>query len=206
MPNNKEKAGKIFVVSGPSGSGKTTLLRTVRLKKEFRDNLVKIVTVTTRKPRRQERDGKDYHFLDKEEFLKRLQNGEFIESQELYGDYYATPQKGLLQAIRRGQDALLCVDVKGAKALKHIFPKESVLIFIKVADIKNLRERLHLRSSESRDVLEKRLKIARDEMACAKNYDYIIMNDELPKAIKELSAIIIAERLKMPKKEEKGGM
>lgn len=202
MSNNKEKAGKIFVVSGPSGSGKTTLLKTVRLKKEFRNNLVKIVTVTTRKPRPAEQDGKDYQFLDKEEFLKRLQNGEFIESQEIYGDYYATPQKDLLQVIRGGKDALLCVDVRGAHALKHIFPKESILIFIKVADIKNLRQRLFLRSSESKDALERRLKIAREEMAYAKNYDYVIMNDELQKALKELSAIIIAERLKVPKKEE----
>ena len=187
------------MVSGPSGSGKTTLLRTVRLKKEFRDNLVKIITATTRKPRDGERNGKDYQFLDREDFLKRLQNGEFIESQQIYGDYYATPEKELSAMIATGRDALLCVDVKGALAIKHIFARDSVLIFIKVADIKSLRQRLHLRSSESKDSLEKRLKIAKEEMSYAKNYDYIIMNDELKNAIRELSAIIIAERLKVAK-------
>lgn len=199
MSNNKAKPGRIFVVSGPSGSGKTTLLRTVRLKKEFRDNLVKIITATTRKPRDGERNGKDYQFLDREDFLKRLQNGEFIESQQIYGDYYATPEKELSAMIATGRDALLCVDVKGALAIKHIFARDSVLIFIKVADIKSLRQRLHLRSSESKDSLEKRLKIAKEEMSYAKNYDYIIMNDELKNAIRELSAIIIAERLKVAK-------
>lgn len=200
MLNNKEKTGRIFVVSGPSGSGKTTLLRTVRSKKEFRDNLIKVITVTTRKPRTGEKNGKDYQFLGREEFQKRLQNGEFIESQEIYGDYYATPQKDLSALIRSGKDALLCVDVKGAFALKHIFPRESILIFIKVPDIKSLRERLHLRSSESKEALERRLKIAREEIAQAKNYDYAIMNDDLPRALKELSAIIIAERIKVAKK------
>jgi guanylate kinase len=197
MSNNKAKTGKIFVVSGPSGSGKTTLLKTIRLRKEFRNNLVKIITATTRKMRADEKNGKDYQFLGWEDFLKRLQNGEFIESQEIYGDYYATPKKELSQLIAAGRDALLCVDVKGALAIKHIFPRESILVFIKVADIKTLRERLHLRSSESRNSLERRLKIAKEEMSYVKNYDYVIMNDELKKAIKELSAIIIAERLKV---------
>lgn len=200
MSSNKEKTGRIFVVSGPSGSGKTTLLMTVRSRKEFRDNLVKVVTITTRKPRPGERNGKDYQYLGKEEFLKRLQNGEFIESQEIYGDYYATPQKDLMALIRSGRDALLCVDVRGAFALKHIFPRESILIFIKVPDIKSLRERLHLRSSENKEALERRLKIAREEISQSKNYDYAIMNDDLPRALKELSAIIIAERLRVLKK------
>ena len=200
MLSNKENLGRIFVVSGPSGSGKTTLLMTVRSRKEFRDNLVKVITVTTRKPRPGERNGKDYQFLVKEEFLKRLQNGEFIESQEIYEDYYATPQKDLTALIRSGKDALLCVDVRGAFALKHIFPRESILIFIKVPDIKSLRERLHLRSSENKETLERRLKIAREEIAQSKNYDYAIMNDDLPRALSELSAIIIAERLKVLKK------
>lgn len=200
MSSNKEKTGRIFVVSGPSGSGKTTLLKTVRLKREFRNNLVKIITVTTRRPRPGERNGKDYQFLGKEEFMKRLQSGEFIESQELYGDFYATPQKELSALIRSGKDALLCVDVKGAFALKRIFPRKSILIFIKVPDIKSLRERLHLRSSESKEALERRLRIAREEMASAKNYDYAIMNDDLSRALRELSAIIIAERLKVLKK------
>lgn len=193
--NNKRK-GKIFIVSGSSGSGKTTLLKALASLKEFRGNLVKIITATTRPSRDLEKDGRDYHFLGRDEFLRRLHNGEFIESQEIYGDYYATPKKDLLKLINAGQDALLCIDVKGALALKRLFPHDALLIFIKVPDIKSLRERLHLRSSETKESLAKRLEIAREEMSYAKSYDYIVVNDVLKDALKKISAIIIAERLK----------
>lgn len=193
--NNKRK-GKIFIVSGSSGSGKTTLLKQLASLKEFRGNLVKIITATTRGPRDLEKDGKDYYFLGREEFLRRLHNGEFIESQELYGDYYATPKKDLLRIINGGQDALLCIDVKGTLALKRLFPRDAVLIFIKVPDIKSLRERLHLRSSETRESLARRLEIAREEMGYARYYDYIIVNDVLKGALKKIAAVITAERSK----------
>lgn len=193
--NNKRK-GKIFIVSGSSGSGKTTLLKQLAVLKEFRGNLVKIITATTRPPRDLEKNGRDYYFLGREKFLRRLHNGEFIESQELYGDYYATPKKDLLRIINGGQDALLCIDVQGTLALKRIFPHDSVLIFIKVPALKSLRERLHLRSSETRESLAKRLEIAREEMGYARYYDYIIVNDVLKGALKKIAAVITAERLK----------
>ena len=193
--NNKRK-GKIFIVSGSSGSGKTTLLKALTSLKEFRGNLVKIITATTRPPRELEKDGRDYYFLGREEFLRRLHSGEFIESQELYGDYYATPKKDLLSIINAGQDALLCIDVKGALVLKRLFPHDALLIFIKVPALNSLRERLHLRSSESRASLAKRLEIAREEMGYARHYDYIIVNDVLKGALKKIAAVITAERLK----------
>jgi guanylate kinase len=193
--NNKRK-GKIFIVSGSSGSGKTTLLKRLASLKEFRGNLVKLITATTRAPRDLEKDGRDYYFLGREEFLRRLHNGEFIESQELYGEYYATPKKDLLRIINVGRDALLCVDVKGTLTLKRLFPRDAVLIFIKVPDIKSLRERLHLRSSETRESLAKRLEIAKEERGYAKYYDYIVVNDVLKGALKKIAAVITAERLK----------
>ena len=189
--------GRIFIVSGSSGSGKTTILSRLKLKREFRRTLVKIITVTTRPARPNEKNGKDYQFVKTDEFLKRLQGGEFIESQQIYGNYYATPKNDLLKVINSGRDALLCVDVKGALSLKRIFPKESALIFILVPDIKSLKKRLHLRSSESRESLDKRMSIAREEMSYASRYDYVIVNDILKEALKKLSAIIIAERIKV---------
>lgn len=189
--------GKIFIVSGSSGSGKTTLLKKLKLKREFRRTLVKLITVTTRPARQNEKNGRDYQFVKRDEFLKRLHSGEFIESQQIYGDFYATPKKDLLEVINGAQDALLCVDVRGALSLKHIFPKESVLIFILVPDIKSLRERLHLRSSESKGSLDKRMNFARKEMSYVKHYDYVIVNDVLKEALKKFSAIIIAERMRV---------
>jgi len=189
--------GKIFVVSGPSGSGKSTLLNKVQSKREFSENLVKIVTVTTRQPRKGEKNGRDYIFLDKDEFLSRLKNKEFAESEEVFGKYYATPKEALLRTIHQGRDALLCVDVKGARSIKRAFSQETILIFISVADIEKLRQRLCQRSTETKEALKKRLKIARKELSCAKNYDYIVDNDVLPEAVEKLSSIIIAERLKV---------
>ena len=198
MSNNPSRA-RLFVVSGPSGSGKTTLLKILRAKKQFRDNLIKVITVTTRKSRQGEKNGKDYRFMERLEFLRRREKGEFIESQEIFGEYYATPKEELLKVIRNGQDALLCVDVQGALALKHIFPEETRLIFISAADVKSLRERLHLRSSESKESLKKRLSLGRAELGYIKRYDYLIVNDVVRDALRKLSAVITAERLKVPK-------
>ncbi len=196
---NRRPKGKIFVVSGPSGSGKSTLLKAVRAKKEFRANIVRIVTVTTRAPRRLEAPGKDYCFVSREQFLSLRQKGGFAESQEVFGEYYGTPKKDLLRVINSGKDALLCIDVKGAMALRRIFPKEAVFIFISVADMRSLRQRLSLRSTESGKSLNTRLKIAKEELNCQKYYDYVIINDVLRRAVSKLAAVITAERLRQTK-------
>lgn len=193
------RPGKIFVVSGPSGSGKSTLLKAVQAKKEFRANIVRIVTVTTRAPRRLEVPGKDYYFVSREQFLSLRQKGGFAESQEVFGEYYGTPKKDLLRVINSGKDALLCIDVKGALALRRIFPKEAVFIFISVVDMRSLRQRLSLRSTESGKSLNTRLKIAKEELNCRKYYDYVIINDVLRRAVNKLAAVITAERLRQIK-------
>ena len=196
---NRGLKGKIFVVSGPSGSGKSTLLKAVQARKEFRGDLAKIVTVTTRSPRRLEKAGKDYYFVSRERFLRLRQKGGFAESQEVFGEYYGTPKKDLLRVINSGKDALLCIDVKGALALRRIFPKEAVFIFISVVDMQSLRRRLSLRSTESGKSLNTRLKIAKEELSCQKYYDYVIINDVLSHAVNKLAAVIIAERLRRTK-------
>ena len=196
---NRGPKGKIFVVSGPSGSGKSTLLKAVQARKEFRGELAKIVTVTTRSPRRLEKAGKDYYFVSRERFLRLRQKGGFAESQEVFGEYYGTPKKDLLRVINSGKDALLCIDVKGALALRRIFPKEAVFIFISVVDARSLRQRLSLRSTESGKSLNTRLKIAKEELSCQKYYDYVIINDVLSHAVNKLAAVIVAERLRQAK-------
>ena len=127
------------------------------------------------------------------------QKGGFAESQEVFGEYYGTPKKDLLRVINSGKDALLCIDVKGAMALRRIFPKEAVFIFISVADMRSLRQRLSLRSTESGKSLNTRLKIAKEELNCQKYYDYVIINDVLRRAVSKLAAVITAERLRQTK-------
>ena len=197
LNNQLRRPGKIFIVSGSSGSGKTTLLKRAQQKRAFKGNLIKITTLTTRPPRAKEKNGRDYQFVDKTEFLRRKKNGEFAESQEIYGDYYATPKKNLQEVIASGKDALLCVDVKGGLALKRLFPKKASLIFIQAPDFESLKKRLMQRSSENSESLRKRLNIAQEEMKHAKWYDYAIVNDVVGAAVAQLSAIIQAERLKV---------
>lgn len=196
MWNNK-RHGRLFIVSGSSGSGKTTLLQMLRQKKDFHKSLAKIVTVTTRAPRSTERNGRDYHFITKAEFFRRRAQGKFAESEQIYGEYYATPKKDLERILEKGSDALLCVDVKGARTLKRLFPKAAVLIFIAAPSLKNLKERLQRRSSETAESIKKRLTIVKDETRFAQYYHYVIVNEVLPQALKDLLAIITAERLRV---------
>lgn len=196
MLSKSKKHGKIFVISGSSGSGKTTLLTLALKKKECKGKVLKVTTVTTRKRRAQEINGKDYQFVGRDEFLSRKRRGEFIESQRIYGDYYGSPTEGLRKILEEGHDALLCIDVKGALTLKRIFPKRAVLIFIMVPNIEKLRERLSLRLSESNESLQKRLQIANKELRAARHYDYVIVNDILKEAVKKLSAVLVAEKVR----------
>lgn len=193
---NKPSLAKIFVISGPSGCGKTTLLKRLAKSRTFRNTITKIITVTTRLSRRGERSGRDYFFVSEKEFLRRKNKNDFAEWQEVFGNFYGTPKKELIKELKNGRDVLLCIDVKGALAIRKIFPKEAVLIFITAPDAETLKSRLHQRSTEHRHSLRRRLKVAEQEMACRKNYDHCIVNHEVASAVKELKGIIEGERKK----------
>lgn len=184
--------GRLFVISGPSGSGKTTLYKKLLQSRASRNRLVKVVSYTTRLPRRGERQGQDYLFVTKAEFLKRKNRGGFLESQNVFGSWYGTPKKEALDYLRAGRDVLLCIDVKGAKAIKKIFPK-AVLIFILPPSISALTKRLRGRSTEKHRDIRRRLQIARDEIAAAKWYDHRLINDNLSAAASRLKQIIKQE-------------
>lgn len=194
---NKKTGGRIFVVSGPSGSGKTTLIKRVRQEKKFAKNLFKVTTFTTRTRRRGEHSGRDYCFIRKEEFLRRIKKGAFVEWQEIFGQYYGVPKKNLLSAVNNGRDVILCVDVNGALKIRRIFPGQTVLIFISAPSVKSLTSRLESRSTEHSDSVRQRLRIAKKEMRYVKHYDYIIVNDTLTHAVNKLAAVITAERQKL---------
>jgi len=181
----KPKRGHLFIISAPSGAGKTTLVKAAL--KQFTDMLYSI-SYTTRKPRADERNGVDYHFVSKQDFKKGIKKGHWAEWAEVYGNYYGTSAEFIEKSLSSGYDILLDIDVQGTvQILKH-YP-DSVTIFILPPSMNALRKRLEMRASDSKAVIEKRLVNAREEMAQKKMYRHIIVNDKLPAAIEELSAI-----------------
>jgi guanylate kinase len=181
----KPKRGHLFIISAPSGAGKTTLAKAVL--QQFADMLYSI-SYTTRKPRAEERDGVDYHFVSKEDFKKGIKKGRWAEWAEVYGNYYGTSAEFIEKSLSSGCDILLDIDVQGTiQILKH-YP-DSVTIFILPPSMNALRKRLEMRGSDSKAVIERRFVNARKEMAQKKLYRHIIVNDKLSAAIEEIGAI-----------------
>lgn len=187
-----KKKGTLFIISAPSGSGKTTLC--TRLV-ELVDILYRSISMTTRAPRPGEKDGMDYIFIEKPEFLKRQKRKEFLEWAKVFGEYYGTPKKHILHMLKRGSDVLLSIDVQGAMKIKRL-GLDAVYIFILPPSLGMLKERLINRSTDSKEAIRQRLNVARKEIACSSKYDYIVVNNRLESALDNLRAIIIAERCK----------
>jgi len=190
MMLTKKRKGIIFVLSSPSGGGKTTLCRA--LKKE-RFNVVFSVSATTRKPRPGEKNGRDYIFLDKDEFKRRLLRRNFLEWTDNFGDLYGTPKRFVMETVAKNRDIILAIDVKGAMRVKRIL-RGAVLIFVLPPSLGLLKRRLKARKTETKEAERRRLSIAEGELGCYKKYDYAIVNDEVTKTVARLKSIIIAER------------
>lgn len=188
-----KKKAVLFIVSAPSGSGKTTLCSKVI---DSLNGLSRSISMTTRPPRSGERDGVDYIFIEKEEFLRRKKKGEFIEWAEVFGEYYGTPKKYVKHILAKGQDVLLSIDVQGAMKIKRQ-KLRAVYIFIMPPSMVMLKERLAGRSSDSKKEIRKRLKVARKELSYLPRYDYAVVNDVLQSALENLRSIIIAERCRI---------
>ena len=187
-----KKRGILFIITAPSGSGKTTLC--TRLVESV-DCLYRSISMTTRPPRHGEKDGIDYIFIEKPEFIKRRKKNEFLEWAKVFGEYYATPKKHILHMLRRGSDVLLSIDVQGAMKIRRL-KLDAVYIFIMPPSFEMLRDRLINRSTDSKDAIRQRLNLARKEIACSSRYDYVIVNNKLEPALDNLRAIIAAERCK----------
>ncbi len=187
---SKEMQGRgiVFVISAPSGAGKTTLIREI-LKRI--SGLSYSISYTTRPPRPGEVNGRDYHFVTEEEFLRMMREGKFVEWARVHGFLYGTPKENLYP--KPGTDVLLDIDPQGAKQVKEIRP-DAVLIFIVPPSIDELERRLRERKEDSEEEIRKRLSNARKELDQVGLYDYIVVNDELDKALQYLSSIILAER------------
>ncbi len=181
----------LFVISAPSGTGKTTICE--RILQKIPD-LKMSVSHTTRKQRPGERHGIDYYFVDKETFQEMIKNEDFVEWAEVYGNFYGTSKKVINELLSGGSDILLDIDTQGAKNIKKLYPA-SVLIFILPPSIKELERRLKKRNEEE-ETIRKRIEKASEEISQYIFYDYVIINDDLERAVSEVFCVICAERLK----------
>ncbi|WP_180049910.1 guanylate kinase [Acinetobacter sp. YH12105] len=184
-------SGLLFVVSAASGTGKTSLVKALL---ERVNNLHVSVSHTTRGQRPGELDGVHYHFSQKDDFLNLVNEGGFIEYAEVFGNYYGTAQATVKEQLAKGHDVLLEIDWQGAQQVRRLFP-ESQQIFILPPSQFDLRERLSNRGTDTVDVIEHRLSCAVEDMQQYSNFDYIIINDDFNKALHDLEAVIIANRL-----------
>jgi guanylate kinase len=182
---------RIVVLSGPSGSGKSTIVN--RLVGLAPVKLVKAISATTRRPRTGEKEGEDYYFLSPAEFEQKRQAGEFLEYAEVFGSgsWYGTLRGELERAERAGAWALLEIDVQGARNVANAYP-ETVTVFLTAADDRDYEQRLRRRGTETEEALQRRLAIAREELAAADFYRYRVVNDDLDRAVKEIAHILIA--------------
>lgn len=201
--NALDRRGLLLVVSGPSGAGKTTLCKEIRA---MVPGLRHSVSCTTRHPRPGEVNGREYFFLDERTFKEMVERGEFAEWAVVYGHHYGTPRRALAEMMAQGLDVLLEIDVQGALQIKRQFP-ESVHVYLLPPSLAELRARLQRRAGDSPDEIGHRLRQARDEVRSYRNYDYIVRNEDLKEAVREMEAIITAERvrtlrLNVPKIEE----
>jgi guanylate kinase len=181
------KRGKLIVISAPSGCGKTTIARAVMSKYPA---MLFSVSATTRKPRAGELNGKDYFFLGVEEFKRRVQEGDLIEWEEIYGNFYGTLKSEVDRALGQGKVMLFDVDVKGALSIKRHYPSDSVLIFIKPPSVEVLEQRLLNRKTEDEATIRRRLDRVPMELQQGNSFDWQVVNDDLPTAINDVDEII----------------
>ena len=184
--------GKLFVVSAPSGAGKTTLCS--RLLGNF-SSIGYSVSYTTRKPRHDETDTEDYYFISVEEFEAMIEQGDFLEWAKVHNNYYGTSRKKVEEILDSGRDVLLDIDPKGARQLRDILDY-GIYIFITAPSMKDLEIRLRNRRTENEDIMNLRLTNAREEIQHFKEYDYVIVNNDINRASNDLECIYISEHLK----------
>jgi guanylate kinase len=188
----------VFIISAPSGSGKSTLVSRLLA----RDPRLRFsVSYTTRRARGNEKPGESYVYISPQEFQKRIEEGEFLEHAEVFGNFYGTHREVLEQARAEGKDLVLDIDVKGARQLKERIP-EAVTIFVLPPSRDILEQRLRSRSEDSEAVIQRRLKDAAEELRNYRQYDYVLVNHQVEESTATLAAIVRAERIRRSRMEE----
>ncbi|MEM1283813.1 MAG: guanylate kinase [Pseudomonadota bacterium] len=187
--------GYILVLSSPSGAGKSTLARTLIQDPDLPTPKLS-VSVTTRPRRPSEIDGTHYHFIDEVAFFQRRDQGALLEWAEVHGNFYATPREPVERALSQGHVMLFDIDWQGTEQVRAAMPEDTVTVFILPPSFEELRARIVRRAEDKPDVIEKRLENAREEMTHWKDYDYVIVNEDLDAAYAQLRAIYTAETVR----------
>jgi guanylate kinase len=194
----------LILISAPSGGGKTTLCQSLL---RARRNMVRAVTCTTREPRRGEKDGVDYYFLEAEDFQRRVKAGDFLEHATVYGNGYGLLKSELLGELRAGKDVLLNLDVQGAATIRKKaqsepeFRRALVTIFLTPASLAAVRRRLKTRGADSPEVIRKRLAVAKTEIAQWRHFDYLLISTTKPEDLRRALAILEAEKMQVARTE-----
>lgn len=185
-------AGNLFVVSAPSGAGKSSLVKALL---ELDAGVKACVSHTTRVPRGQERDGREYHFVSQGQFQRMVDQGEFLEWASVHGNCYGTSRQAVQQCTQQGHDVVLEIDYQGALQVRKIFP-QAILIFILPPSWEELRARLMRRGEDDPDTIAQRLHNAQTEMAQTSKFDFVIINELFERALFDLKTVVHAQRLK----------
>ena len=184
--------GLLLMIVAPSGVGKTSLTR--RLIADHSD-LHLSISATTRPPRPGEHEGRDYHFVSREEFKGMMARDEFLETAEVYGNFYGSPRAPIMDALKRGDSVAFDIDYQGAVRIRDQAPTDSVMVYILPPSLGEMKRRLYARSQDSEEVIQERLARAKEEVALWRTFDYVILNDDFDRAYAELAHIYHAERL-----------
>lgn len=195
----ERERGILIVISGPSCAGKGTVCRIVR---ENRPEIRLSVSETTRSPRNYEVPGKDYFFVTKEVFEQRIQEGKYLEYATVYDHYYGTPKDYVENLLEEGYDVILEIDIQGAAKVRENY-KEGIYIFIAPPSMKELRRRIEMRGTESKEQMEMRLNCAYDEMTNADDYSYIVINQDKNVAARQVESIVTAEKCRTERLKNK---
>jgi guanylate kinase len=187
-----ETPGNLFCVAAPSGTGKSSLVKALL---ELDSRLAVSVSHTTRRPRGQEVDGREYHFIDEPAFRAKVARGEFFEWAEVHGNLYGTSRKAIQERLERGEDVVLEIDWQGALQIKQLFP-HAVLIFILPPSWDELMQRLNRRGEDTPEVIARRMTNARVEVGQARHFDFVIINSLFETALFDLKTVVHSQRLK----------
>ena len=195
-----DKKGLLVVISGPSGVGKGTVRKALFSRSGH--DLVYSISMTTRKPRNGEIDGVDYYFISREEFEKKIENNEFLEYAKVrYGEYFGTPKKEIEDILEAGKNVILEIDVQGAKQVKEMFP-ETILIFILAPSFEEVKRRIKARGLENNEQIIDRFKTAYKEINEIPKYNYVVVNDDVDKAVLKVESILVAQKCRVDRIEE----
>jgi len=191
---------KLIVVSAPSGGGKTSLIKA--LLEDFDEvDILLGISFTTRKPRSKEKNGQSYYFISKEEFQKKIDEGDFLESAEVFGNYYGTSKEWVSEKLNKGHDVMLELDWQGALQVKKSYP-EAITVFVLPPSIKELEVRLKNRRQDSKETISKRISFAKEEIQKSNKFDVLILNNSFKGALNDLKQVVTEQGIAEERQEE----